>query len=62
MNTRNKEQSLLFDLFKAFDLAGRSHRSDFFSEKTYFQSCPSFVRNMLPHDATIGEKMSLFSP
>ena len=35
-----KEQSLLFDLFKALDLTESSDKSDFFSEKTYlFQMC-----------------------
>ena len=38
-----KEQSLLFDLFKAFDLFEKSHKSSFFSENTCFPFC---VRNM----------------
>ena len=37
----HKEQSLLFNLLKAFDNIEGSHKSDFFSNKTYYPSCVS---------------------
>ena len=40
----SKEQSQLFDLYKAFDYFESGHKSDIFLiEKTYF---PTWVRNM----------------
>ena len=44
MQVRGKEQSLLFDLFKAFDQIDNSHKLDFLYQKYYFPAC---VHNLI---------------
>ena len=51
-----KEQSLSFDLFKAFDKIESSHKRNLFSVKSYFPSC---VRNLFWVTSLPWQKVSI---
>ena len=52
-------QSLLFDLFKAFDYIKSCHKSDFFSEKIFLHACAS--RFGLPSDISTTDGSDLYN-